>query len=76
MCAVSSSKGIRDRRAERGNRWDGVIIRGNGKERIKTEVCLVEEGRGKEEEELTLPVWEEDKRQEERVRKDPDVGKV
>ena len=32
-------------------------------ERVKTEVCLIEEGKGKEEE-LQLPVWEEDIRRE------------
>ena len=35
---------------------------------MKTEVCLVEEGKGKEGEELILPVWEEDKKEEEGVR--------
>lgn len=41
-----------------------VVKENEGKElkekEVKVEVCLVEEGKGREEEELTLPVWEED----------------
>ena len=49
-----------------------VVEEREGKEskekEVKLEICLVEEGKGKEKEELTLPVWEEDIKDQERRR--------
>ena len=47
---------------------EGLIMRGGGEKKTKVEVCFVEEWKGKEGEELTLPVWEENKREEGGVR--------
>ena len=56
---MPSTQTILSQRKVVGKGTEGLIANVKEEKEAKVEVCLVEEDKGKEGEELTLPVWEE-----------------